>query len=137
MNGFKNIIAISELTCIALMLWKDRQKGSNFFPDRWWFAASMGTLGGFATMIGNVAGPIFAILFTGNAFSKKQFYWYRCMVFSVLSIYRNFRYTCLSGKPFRGIRYYSMFHFCRELQPGLFLVFGWLKNFLTNFIAQR
>lgn len=70
---FKNIIAILVFVCIALMLWKDRQKNSNLFPDTWWFAASMGVLGGFATMIGNVAGPIFAIYLLAMHLPKNSF----------------------------------------------------------------
>lgn len=70
---FKNIIAILVFICIALMLWKDRQKGEGLFPDAWWFSASMGILGGFATMIGNVAGPIFAIYLLAMHLPKNQF----------------------------------------------------------------
>jgi uncharacterized membrane protein YfcA len=55
------------------MLWKDRQKGEQFFPDKWWFAASMGRLGGFATMIGNVAGPVFAIYLLAMHLPKNSF----------------------------------------------------------------
>ncbi len=69
----KNIIAILVFVCIALMLWKDRRKGNNLFPDTWWFAASMGVLGGFATMIGNVAGPIFAIYLLAMHLPKNSF----------------------------------------------------------------
>ncbi len=70
---FKNIIAILVFLCIGLMLWKDRQKGDNLFPDTWWFAALMGILGGFATMIGNVAGPIFAIYLLAMHLPKNSF----------------------------------------------------------------
>jgi uncharacterized protein len=70
---FKNIIAILVFVCIGLMLWKDRKKGRNFFPDTWWFAATMGVLGGFATMIGNVAGPIFAIYLLAMHLPKNSF----------------------------------------------------------------
>lgn len=70
---FKNIIAILVFVCIGLMLWKDRQKNNNLFPDTWWFAASMGILGGFATMIGNVAGPIFAIYLLAMHLPKNTF----------------------------------------------------------------
>lgn len=70
---FKNIIAILVFFCIGLMLWKDRQKGDKLFPDTWWFAASMGVLGGFATMIGNVAGPIFAIYLLAMHLPKNNF----------------------------------------------------------------
>ena len=55
------------------MLWKDRKKGKQFFPDKWWFAASMGVLGGFATMIGNVAGPVFAIYLLAMHLPKNNF----------------------------------------------------------------
>ncbi len=70
---FKNIIAILVFICIALMIWKDRQKERNLFPDTWWFAATMGVLGGFATMIGNVAGPIFAIYLLAMHLPKNSF----------------------------------------------------------------
>jgi uncharacterized membrane protein YfcA len=70
---FKNIIAILVFVCIGLMLWKDRNKENNLFPDTWWFAASMGVLGGFATMIGNVAGPIFAIYLLAMHLPKNKF----------------------------------------------------------------
>jgi len=70
---FKNIIAILVFLCIGLMIWKDRKKDVNLFPDTWWFAASMGVLGGFATMIGNVAGPIFAIYLLAMHLPKNNF----------------------------------------------------------------
>lgn len=70
---FKNIIAILVFLCIGLMLWRDRKKEQQFFPDQWWFAAGMGILGGFATMIGNVAGPIFAIYLLAMHLPKNSF----------------------------------------------------------------
>lgn len=72
-NWFKNIIATLVFVCIGLMIWKDQRKGSNLFPDTWWFAALMGVLGGFATMIGNVAGPIFAIYLLAMHLPKNSF----------------------------------------------------------------
>ena len=70
---FKNIIAILVFVSIGFMLWKDRKKEKKLFPDTWWFAASMGVLGGFATMIGNVAGPIFAIYLLAMHLPKNKF----------------------------------------------------------------
>lgn len=70
---FKNIIAVLVFACIGLMLWKDRKKGQQSLPDKWWFAFSMGILGGFATMIGNVAGPIFAIYLLAMHLPKNIF----------------------------------------------------------------
>jgi hypothetical protein len=70
---FKNLIAILVFLSIGLMIWQDKRKGTNFFPDKWWFAASMGILGGFATMIGNVAGPVFAIYLLAMHLPKNSF----------------------------------------------------------------
>ena len=70
---FKNLIAILVFLSIGLMLWQDKRKGLNLFPDKWWFAASMGILGGFATMIGNVAGPVFAIYLLAMHLPKNSF----------------------------------------------------------------
>ena len=70
---FKNLIAILVFLSIGLMLWQDKRKGKNLFPDKWWFAASMGILGGFATMIGNVAGPVFAIYLLVMHLPKNSF----------------------------------------------------------------
>jgi len=70
---FKNLIAILVFLSIALMIWQDKRKVTQFFPDKWWFAASMGILGGFATMIGNVAGPVFAIYLLAMHLPKNNF----------------------------------------------------------------
>jgi uncharacterized membrane protein YfcA len=70
---FKNLIAILVFLSIGFMLWQDKRKGTHFFPDKWWFAASMGILGGFATMIGNVAGPVFAIYLLAMHLPKNSF----------------------------------------------------------------
>lgn len=70
---FKNIIAVLVFICIGLMLWRDRRKGQQLMPDRWWFAAGMGILGGFGTMMGNVAGPIFAIYLLAMHLPKNSF----------------------------------------------------------------
>jgi uncharacterized membrane protein YfcA len=70
---FKNLIAILVFLSIALMVWQDKRKGTNLFPDKWWFAALMGILGGFATMIGNVAGPVFSIYLLAMHLPKNSF----------------------------------------------------------------
>lgn len=70
---FKNLIAILVFVSIALMIWQDKRKGTQLFPDKWWFAAFMGILGGFATMIGNVAGPVFAIYLLAMHLPKNNF----------------------------------------------------------------
>jgi uncharacterized membrane protein YfcA len=70
---FKHIIAITVFVSVGLMIWKDYGTKKEFTPDSWWFAALMGVVGGFATMIGNVAGPIFAIYLLAMHLNKRSF----------------------------------------------------------------
>lgn len=83
---FKNLIAILVFLSIGLMVWQDKRKGTHFFPDKWWFAASMGILGGFATMIGNVAGPVFAIYLLAMHLSKNNFIGTGAWFFLIINI---------------------------------------------------
>jgi uncharacterized protein len=70
---FKNIIAVLVFAGVGIMLWREKQNRTDLFPHTWWFAAIMGVLGGFATMIGNVAGPIFAIYMLAMNLPKNAF----------------------------------------------------------------
>lgn len=47
--------------------------GWNNFPHRTWFVILMGSLAGFATTLGNVAGPIMNIYFISKGFKKAEF----------------------------------------------------------------
>ncbi|MDP2338324.1 MAG: sulfite exporter TauE/SafE family protein [Bacteroidota bacterium] len=83
---FKNLIAILVFFSIGLMIWQDKRKGTRFFPDKWWFAALMGILGGFATMIGNVAGPVFAIYLLAMHLPKNNFIGTGAWFFLIINI---------------------------------------------------
>ena len=69
---FKYIIAVILFICIAIMIWKE-STGNKLSFHHWTFAATMGILGGFATMIGNAAGPIFATFLLTMNLPKKSF----------------------------------------------------------------
>jgi uncharacterized protein len=70
---FKTLIGILVFLSIGLMLWQDKRKEKLIIPEKWWFAAILGILGGFATMIGNVAGPVFAIYLLAMHLPKNNF----------------------------------------------------------------
>lgn len=50
-----------------------RRFGWENFPHRPWFVILMGSLAGFATTLGNVAGPIMNIYFISKGFKKDEF----------------------------------------------------------------
>jgi uncharacterized protein len=70
---FKNIIAILVFLSLGLMVRKSEPLTPAFYATAWWFAPFLGVLGGFATMMGNVAGPVFAIYLLAMHLPKSQF----------------------------------------------------------------
>jgi uncharacterized membrane protein YfcA len=57
---FNRLLAAVVVFGIALMIWQDIRKKAEI-PDYGWFSIILGLLGGFATMIGNAAGPVMAL----------------------------------------------------------------------------
>jgi len=45
----------------------------NKLPHTWWFAAFMGLLAGFATMLANAAGPVMVVYLLAHGLPKKEF----------------------------------------------------------------
>ncbi len=58
---FRKLIAVIVIAGIALMVFQDLRRKKTSIPDHPWFASLLGTGGGFATMIGNAAGPIMSL----------------------------------------------------------------------------
>lgn len=81
---FKDVIAITVFVSVGIMIWRDYIAKKEAIPDKWWFGALMGVSGGFASMIGNVAGPILAIYLLAMHLDKKSFIgttaWFFCIV---------------------------------------------------------
>lgn len=70
---FKMLIAIFVLFCLAILIYQDR-KGEKFkVPEGVWFYILTGILSGFASMIGNAAGPIFGVYLIAMGFKKNDY----------------------------------------------------------------
>jgi len=83
---FKQIIAISVLFSLILMIWNDRFNKQNNFTGHPAFAVIFGILGGFATMIGNVAGPVFAIYLLALRLNKKNYIGTTAWFFAIINL---------------------------------------------------
>ena len=70
---FKHIIGTIILLSIPLMVWEERRGENLRIPNTWWFSAITGLVGGFATMIGNAAGPIMALYLLSTRLPKNSF----------------------------------------------------------------
>jgi uncharacterized membrane protein YfcA len=69
---FNRLLAGIVIAGIGLMIWQDVRKMKEI-PDHWWFSMVLGLLGGFATMIGNAAGPVMALYLLSMRLPKNQF----------------------------------------------------------------
>ncbi|MDG5789106.1 sulfite exporter TauE/SafE family protein [Evansella sp. AB-P1] len=69
------ILGVMVITLIGVQVSRERwgSKWLDALPQSKWFIATMGTLAGFTTMIGNAAGPIMAIFLIAIALPKKEF----------------------------------------------------------------
>lgn len=83
---FKLIIAWSVIFSLILMVWNDVGHKKQDLPNHPLFAAIFGILGGFATMIGNVAGPVFAIYLLAMHLPKKNYIGTTAWFFAIINI---------------------------------------------------
>lgn len=72
-HTFKIIIAVIILLCIGTMFYLGRKGSESDIPHSTWFIIIIGILCGFSSMIGNAAGPIFAIYLLAMGFEKKYY----------------------------------------------------------------
>ncbi len=72
-DQFRTTIAIAILICLAILVYRDLMGGSIDIMDKRWFSSSLGLSGGFATMIGNAAGPIFNLYLMSMRLPKETF----------------------------------------------------------------
>lgn len=67
------LIGIIVLFCLGILVYTEK-KGQNFIvPNDAWFYITVGILSGFASMIGNAAGPIFSVYLLALGFKKYNF----------------------------------------------------------------
>ncbi len=80
------VLGALVLAMIALN-WLKNRLGTDLeriLPQTWWFSAVVGLLAGFATMIGNIAGPVMSVYLISMGMQKREFMgtgaWYYLIV---------------------------------------------------------
>lgn len=84
---FKRLMAIIIIGSVILMLYNENKKQSQV-PKSKFFSAIMGFLAGFATMIGNLAGPISNIYFLAVRFPKNEFIGTVAWLFFIVNVFK-------------------------------------------------
>ena len=70
---FNRLLAGLVFFGVGLLVWQDLRSKKVTVPDYWWFAMALGLLGGFATMIGNAAGPVMALYLLSMRLPKNNY----------------------------------------------------------------
>jgi uncharacterized membrane protein YfcA len=70
---FNRLLAILVISGIIILVWQDLRANRTRVPDSRLFAAGLGLLGGFATMIGNAAGPVMALYLLSMRLPKNSY----------------------------------------------------------------
>ena len=71
-DAFRLTMAVIIFVSLAQMLWQERQSEVPLL-DSGWFIAIIGILGGFTTMVGNLAGPVMSLYLLAMRFPKNEF----------------------------------------------------------------
>lgn len=80
---------IGAMICamVAMQLWRRRSLGGVENLD-WWFAALMGVLAGFATLVANAAGPLMAVYLLAMRLPKLQFVGTAAVFYLLLNFFK-------------------------------------------------
>lgn len=83
---FTLLIAVSILICLVVLVVLELRSGRFRVPDELWFYALIGLVAGFTTMIGNVAGPIFAVYLLARRYEKQTFLGTTAWFFMIINL---------------------------------------------------
>jgi hypothetical protein len=83
---FAILIAVSVLACLGALIFLERQGQAFRVPQSVTFWGTLGALTGFTTMVGNAAGPIFAVYLLARRFPKQQFLGITAWFFLVINL---------------------------------------------------
>ena len=84
---FKRIMAIIVIGSVLILFYSEQRKSNNI-PKNKFFAGVTGFLAGFATMVGNLAGPISNIYFLAMRFPKNEFIGTAAWLFFIINVFK-------------------------------------------------
>lgn len=83
---FKYSIAVLVLICLLLMLYQQYRGNSFRLPKNPFLVTFTGTASGFSSMVGNAAGPIFAVYMLARNLSKSSFLGTSAVFFMIVNL---------------------------------------------------
>jgi hypothetical protein len=83
---FKFLIATLVLVCLALMVYREWKSAGFTAPRQFWIVFLVGVASGFASMVGNAAGPIFAVYVLAIGLNKKNYLGTTAVFFAIVNL---------------------------------------------------
>ena len=84
---FKIVMGVIIVGSVVIMIWLERANQKNI-PDHPIFSATTGVLGGFTSMVGNLAGSVMAVYFLSIRFPKNEFIGTSAWFFMVMNWFK-------------------------------------------------
>lgn len=84
---FRIIMGVIIMASLVIMVWQERSKHKNI-PQGLWFAALLGVLGGFTTMVGNLAGSVMALYLLTMRLPKNEYIGTAAWFFMILNWFK-------------------------------------------------
>lgn len=82
---FVILIGVIILFCLGVLLYTEKMGKNAGLPTGTWFYVTAGILSGFATMIGNAAGPIFSVYLLALGLQKNDFMGTTALFFFIIN----------------------------------------------------
>ena len=145
-NQFRVVLMTVVWIMLILMIVNDiRNKKGSEIPENHLFASLMGLAGGFATMIGNSAGPVFTLYFLAMRLPKKEFIGTGAWLYLIMNvckmplqafvwenINRNSLMLDLIAVPFIAIGILAGIHLVKLLPENIYRYFVIITTLLTS-----
>jgi uncharacterized protein len=147
-NQFRLLLLSIVWIMLILMLVNDfRKKKGDEIPENHLFASIMGTAGGFSTMIGNAAGPVFTLYFLAMKLPKKEFIGTSAWLFFILNtgklplqalVWKNINGPSLMAGllslPFIVLGMYTGIKIVKMLPENFYRIFVIITTLLTSLL---
>lgn len=82
---FVVLIGVIILFCLGVLVYTEKMGKNSAVPTGTWFYVTAGILSGFATMIGNAAGPIFSVYLLALGLQKNDFMGTTALFFFIIN----------------------------------------------------
>jgi hypothetical protein len=147
-SQFRLLLLTIVWIMLLLMLVNDiRSKRGAEITENHFFASLMGTTGGFSTMIGNAAGPVFTLYFLAMKLPKKEFIGTSAWLFFILNtgklplqalVWKNInQYSLMAGLvslPFIALGMFLGIHIVKLLPESFYRIFVIITTLLTSLL---